>query len=55
MRKPHKAWWADKRNKDLATNIEGQKYALGFCKHLDMSSEAAQRVQQNTGVRFRGV
>lgn len=43
MKKPHKAWWADKRNKDLATNIEGQKYALGFCKHLDMNSEAVQR------------
>ena len=27
MRKPHKAWWADKRNKDLATNEEGLKYA----------------------------
>ena len=43
MRKPRKAWWADERNKDLATNIEGQKYALGFCRHLDTSSEAVQR------------
>lgn len=31
MRKPHKAWWADKRNKDLATNEEGLKYAPDIC------------------------
>ena len=43
MKKPRKAWWADERNKDLATNIEGQKYALGFCKHLDTSSELVQK------------
>ena len=31
MKKPHKAWWADKRNKDLATNEEGLKYAPDIC------------------------
>lgn len=31
MRKPHIAWWADKRNKDLATNEEGLKYAPDIC------------------------
>lgn len=31
MRKPRIAWWADKRNKDLATNEEGLKYAPDIC------------------------